>query len=104
MLGICYGKTRTTHSPRGYLKVVGQNFWYLISEDKNLYTEIIEPLGHRAKEHNDKFARERGRLTNRLTKAFLDDYCDASGAINWLKLVQHNSGNYDLDRFLARAC
>ncbi len=51
VLGICYGKTRTGYL-RGYLKVVGQNFWYLISENKNLYTDIIEPIGYSAKEHN----------------------------------------------------
>ncbi|MCP4361921.1 MAG: hypothetical protein GY796_28245, partial [Chloroflexi bacterium] len=40
---------------RGYLKVVGQNFWYLISENKDLYTDIIEPIGYRAKQHNEAF-------------------------------------------------
>ena len=30
VLGICYGKTRTTYTKTGYLKVVGQNFWYMI--------------------------------------------------------------------------
>jgi hypothetical protein len=28
VLGICYGKTRTSHMKAGYVKVVGQNFWY----------------------------------------------------------------------------
>ena len=101
VLGICYGKTRTAYLRRGYLKVVGQNFWYLISENKDLYTDIIEPIGYRAKEHNEDFARERGKLVNRLTKAFIDDFCDASGTIDWLKLVRRTSGNYDMDKFLA---
>jgi len=35
VLGICYGKTKTRYV-RGYLKVVGQNFWYLLSENKDL--------------------------------------------------------------------
>ena len=100
VLGICYGKTRTTHHPRGYMKVVGQNFWYLISENKNLYTDIIAPIGHRAKEHNERFICERSKLANRVTKAFIDDYCDESGAIDWLRLVRSTSGNYDLDKFL----
>jgi hypothetical protein len=52
VLGICYGKTKTSYL-RGYLKVVGQNFWYLISENEDLYTDIIEPIGYRAKQHND---------------------------------------------------
>ena len=100
VLGICYGKTKTTHSSRGYMKVVGQNFWCLISGNKDLYTDIIEPIGYRAREHNETFAREKSRLTNRLTRAFIEEYCDGTGAIDWLKLVQSNSGNYDLDRFL----
>ena len=96
VVGICYGKTRTTFNKRrGYWKVVGQNFWYLVSEDKNLYTEIIEPLGHRAKEHNESFDLERSLLTNRLVKAFIDDFCYDSGAIDWIRLVQFNSGNYN---------
>lgn len=99
VLGICYGKTRTAYL-RGYLKVVGQNFWYLISENLSLYTDIIEPLGHRAKEHNDVFIQERNRAINRLTKQFIDQFCTPDGAINWVKLVEFNSGNYDLDQFL----
>ena len=100
VLGICYGKTRTVHSQRGYMKVVGQNFWYLVSENKELYTDIIEPIGHRAKEHNERFVRERSKLSNRVTKAFINDYCDESGAIDWLRLVRSTCGNYDLDKFL----
>jgi hypothetical protein len=67
VLGICYGKVRTKFSPRGYLKVVGQNFWYLISENPDLYTEIIEPIGYRAKEYNEHFILGRAALQNKLT-------------------------------------
>jgi hypothetical protein len=100
VLGICYGKTRTNYMKAGYLKVVGQNFWYLISEDKGLYTDIIEPIGYRAKERNEAFDAERAKVINRFTKEFIDQFCDASGVINWGKLVEFNSGNYDLDVFL----
>lgn len=100
VVGICYGKTKTSYV-RGYLKVVGQNFWYLISENKNLYTDIIEPIGHRAKVHNDNFMHARSKIINRFTKQFIDDFCDDTGAIDWIKLVKFNSGNYDLDKFLA---
>lgn len=99
MLGICYGKTRTSYL-RGYLKVVGQNFWYLISENEGLYTDIIEPIGYRAKQHNDAFHAEKAGLTNRFTSEFIDRFCSESGAIDWTRLVAFNSGNYDLDRFL----
>ena len=100
VLGICYGKTRTSYL-RGYLKVVGQNFWYLVSENENLYTDIIEPIGYRAKEHNDTFYEEKARVVNRFTREFIDKFCDDTVAIDWVKLVEFNSGNYDLDRFLS---
>lgn len=99
VLGICYGKTKTSYL-RGYLKVVGQNFWYLISENKNLYTDIIEPIGYRAKQHNDTFADEKARVTNKFTKKFIDGFCDETGAVDWVKLVEWNSGNFDLDKFM----
>ncbi len=100
VLGICYGKTRTSYL-RGYLKVVGQNFWYLISENENLYTDIIEPIGYRAKEHNEAFTKERCRVENRFTKEFIDRFCADDGSIDWVTLVEFNSGNYDLNDFLS---
>ena len=99
VLGICYGKTKTSYV-RGYLKVVGQNFWYLISENQNLYTDIIEPIGYRAKEHNDSFLIEKSKVINRFTKQFMDMYCSEAGAIEWVKVVEFNSKNIDLDKFI----
>lgn len=100
VLGICYGKTKTSYL-RGYLKVVGQNFWYLISENEDLYTDIIEPIGYRAKQHNDVFVDEKGRVVNRFTKEFIESFCDSTGAIDWVKLVEWNSGNFDLEKFMS---
>jgi hypothetical protein len=80
--------------------VVGQNFWYLISENKSLYTNIIEPIGFRAKEYNEAFAIKKAQIINLLSKEFLNGFCDETGAIDWSKLVEFNSGNYDLDQFL----
>lgn len=97
VLGICYGKTKTRYL-RGYLKVVGQNFWYLISDNPQLYIDIIEPIGYRAKEHNESFLSAKSKAINRFTRQFIDHFCDASGAIDWAKLVKFNSGNLDLDQ------
>jgi len=97
VLGICYGKTRTAHI-RGALKVVGQNFWYFISDNERLYTDIIKPLGYRAKQHNEKFLKEKARIINSFTKDFLAEFCNRDGNIDWIKLVEFNSGNLDLVR------
>ena len=39
-------------------------------------------------------------VINRFTKLFIDKFCDDMGTIDWVKLVEFNSGNYDLDKFL----
>jgi hypothetical protein len=78
------------------MKVVGQNFWYLISANESLYTEIVEPVGYKAKEHNEVFLRQESKVANLFTKAFIDEFCDSSGAIDWVRLVEFNSGNFDL--------
>ncbi|MFN6960895.1 MAG: PmeII family type II restriction endonuclease [Rhodocyclaceae bacterium] len=46
--GCCYGRGDKDYGD--YLKLCGQSFWSLISGNDSMYQEIIEPLGHRAKE------------------------------------------------------
>ncbi len=94
VLGICYGKTKTNYV-RGARKVVGQNFWYFISGDENLYTDIVEPLGYKARQHNEKFVKEKARVVNLFTQEFIKDFC-IDGNIDWQRLVEFNSGNLDL--------
>jgi len=94
VLGICYGKTKTSFL-RGYMKIVGQNFWHFISENPNLYTDIIEPIGHRARQHNDYFEQERDKIISRFSIEMGNKFFNAAtGEVDWVKLVQFNSGNY----------
>lgn len=99
VLGICYGKTRTAFTNDGYMKIVGQNFWTFISGDQRLYAELIEPVGYRAKEHNEAYQNEKDRIANLLTRKFIEKFCDRDGYIDWNKLIEENSGNFDLDQF-----
>lgn len=91
VLGICYGKTRTSY-PRGYMKVVGQSFWYLISGDPDLYKQIILPIGYEAPAHNAHFEVARQQIADIFTQDLLKRFCD-SGVINWEKIVEYNSAN-----------
>lgn len=78
------------------MKIVGQNFWYFISENLNLYTDIIEPIGHRAREHNESFEKERDKIISRFSIEMGNTFFDAkTGELDWVKLVQYNSGNYN---------
>jgi hypothetical protein len=90
--GCCYGKDRKPDKS-DYLKLCGQLFWEFISGDENLYTDIIEPLGHKAKEKNEKFSEEYAKVINKFTREFSLEYCDENGAILWEKLVKFNSEN-----------
>lgn len=97
VLGICYGRTKTRYV-RNYLKIVGQNFWYFISGNKELYIDIIRPLGYRAKEHNEAYLEQKSQVVNQFNQELLENYC-TNGAIDWHKIVELNSGNFDLDKF-----
>lgn len=89
--GCCYGKQRK--SDRGdYFKYCGQDFWEFISGNKELYVDIIEPLGHKAKERNEAFMESYSKMLNKFTREFTNDFCNDDGEINWPKLVRFNSG------------
>ncbi len=91
-LGICYGRFRTKHTG-DYLHIGGQSFWYLLSGDRDLYVDLIEPLGHEAEVHALRYKAEKDALYNRLTDVFITDFCDADYNIDWPKLVRFVSEN-----------
>ncbi len=87
--GCCYG--RDNRPDKGdYLKLCGQRFWEFVSGNSSLYTEIIEPLGHKAKEKNEEFLLAYSKLINNFTYEFSKDFC-VDGMIDWSKLVRYNS-------------
>jgi hypothetical protein len=89
--GCCYGKD--DNPDKGdYFKFCGQRFWEFISGDEDLYTDIIEPLGHKAKEKNEQFQVEYAKVINKFTLEFSKEYCAADGSILWNNLVRFNSG------------
>jgi hypothetical protein len=88
--GCCYGQ-ESVEDKGDYLKKCGQSFWSFISGDNDFYITIIEPLGHKAKERNEAFQIEYGKVINRFTAEFIKDFCQADGTILWDKLVEFNS-------------
>lgn len=93
--GCCYGKDN--HPDKGdYYRYCGQDFWYFISGEKSLYTDILEPLATDAKKKNEEFRMEYVRLINKLTKEFTTRYCDEEGNIDWAKIMSVNSASLSL--------
>lgn len=88
--GCCYGQDKNPDKG-DYFKYCGQQFWEFISGNEELYIEIIEPLGTKAKEKNDEFMTSYTRCINKFTKEFLNEYCNESGEIDWEKLLKYNS-------------
>lgn len=92
--GCCYG--RENQPDKGdYYKYCGQKFWEFISGDPDLYTELIEPLEHKAKERNDDFIQSYSLMINKFTKEFTIGFCDDIGSIDWAKIVKLNSATID---------
>lgn len=94
ILGVCYGKAKTIADKQGFItQICGQSFWHSISGKKDFYTEIIEPLGYKAKELNVAFKERKSEIINKFSGEFIEEFCDRSGKINWEKVVIYNSSN-----------
>jgi hypothetical protein len=65
VLGICYGRFRTRHNGI-FLHIGGQSFWHLLSDDPNLYVDIVEPLGFQAEKYDREFKERVSSMHNRL--------------------------------------
>ncbi|MCR5679093.1 MAG: cytosolic protein [Prevotella sp.] len=91
--GCCYGKD-SKPDKGDYFKYCGQEFWTFISGEESLYTDIIESLATNAKEQNEAYMVEYGKMINKITKEFMANYCLEDGSIDWMKIVEINSGKY----------
>lgn len=90
--GCCYG-TDNKPDKGDYFKYCGQDFWEFISNNSELYIEIIEPLGYKAKEKNEEFIKLYKNMLNKFTNEFIKNFCDLKGEIQWKKIIEFNSGN-----------
>ncbi|MCO5285942.1 MAG: hypothetical protein M9898_05970 [Chitinophagaceae bacterium] len=89
--GCCYGSDNNPDKG-DYFKFCGQRFWEFISGDEALYIELIQPLGHKAKEKNEEFQVSYSQMINKFTREFSNLFCKESGEIDWPNLVRFNSG------------
>lgn len=90
--GCCFGKRKNKNPEKdGYYKICGQEFWELISGVENFYIDIIEPIGHKAKQKNEEFLEAYASVVNRFTLDFAQRFC-IDGKIDWKKLLEFNSG------------
>lgn len=81
-----------------YYKYAGQDFWYFISNDDNLYQEIIVPIDEKAKERDEKFKSAYAAKVNEMTQDFILNFMK-NNQIDWVKLIDYVSkrGKFELD-------
>ena len=56
-----------------------------------MFVDIVEPLGFKAKQKNEEYVVEYGRMINKLTQEFIQDYCNTDGDIEWEKIFRLNA-------------
>ena len=88
--GCCYGVDGQPDKGE-YQKLCGQRFWQFVSGDESMFTQIIEPLGHKARERNKEFMELYAQIITKFTCSFAEKFCD-DGKIDWERLVKFNSG------------
>lgn len=89
--GCCYGIDKNPEKISNYYKYCGQIFWEFISGEENLYLDIIEPIGFKARQKNDEFLESYSKIINKFTMEFIENFCNNDFTINWQKLVKFNS-------------
>ncbi len=87
--GCCYGRDDVPDKG-DYFKYCGQRFWSFISDNDDLYVQIVEPLGHQAKQKNEDFEEAYYQIINKFTFEFGEEFC-VDGKIDWSTLVQFSS-------------
>ncbi|KAM3111707.1 PmeII family type II restriction endonuclease [Phormidesmis sp. 146-33] len=81
---------------RVYYKYAGQDFWYFISQDDNLYQEIIVPIDQKAKERDEAFKSTYAAKVNEMTNDFLR-YFMKDNQIDWIKLIDYVSKRDEIE-------
>ncbi len=86
--GCCYGRSNTEKGD--YIKICGQKFWEFISGEKELYIDIIEPLGKNAKIKNDDYMESYYQIIVKFSEEFSNIFC-VDHKISWERIVKFNS-------------
>lgn len=84
--GCCYGVDNNPDKGE-YLKLCGQRFWELISNDASIHSRIIESLPRVAESCSATFDVEHDAAVRRLSQEFERAYCNIDGDIDWAALI-----------------
>lgn len=74
-----------------YYKYAGQDFWYFVSGDDDLYRAIIQPIDQEAKKKDAAFKAVYTSKVNAMTEEFILDFMAPDNLIDWVKLIDYVS-------------
>lgn len=91
---IGYGYGRKKHQPdQAVDKKAGQEFWKLLTQEDDFYLRISDAIAKCAGEHKQAFEAAYENRRAALVKSFFIDFTDATGLVNWRKVVEFNSAH-----------
>ncbi len=90
--GCIYGKDNNPfkedkNPEESYYKLCGEEFWELVSGDRELYKKIILPLEKEAKKRGEHFSEIYASKSNEMIKEFSDNFLTKKGLIDWEKII-----------------
>ena len=94
-IGYSYGKKKDTGRGRAriYKELAGQDFWTELTGDRDFYVKIIRFMGELPEQYVSRYKESYNKASNRLVRAFSNQFCSEDGSIDWEKLVKFNSGS-----------
>lgn len=95
IVGYAYGTKNETGRGKAkiYEEVAGEEFWEVITGDKDFYTKIISFMNTLPEKYIDEYKTSYAKASNRLVRDFSAEFCNPDGTIDWEKLVDFNSGS-----------
>lgn len=93
IVGYSYGQKITEPGDeRIFKELSGQAFWAELTGDEDFYLRIIDAMADRPKQHKARFQTEWEKAKNRFVGEFVGEFCHDDGSINWVKILEFNSG------------
>lgn len=89
--GCCYGRGTKNPDKGDYWKLVGQEFWKLISGDTDFYLNLVEPIEMAAAGRKAEFTEAYERVLEELVMELRERFCNAEGKLDWRKITRFNS-------------
>ena len=95
IVGYAYGTKQESDrgSAKIYNELAGEEFWTMLTGDKDFYKKIITFMGELPEKYVDNYNVSYDKACNRLIRDFSREFCNVDGSIDWEKLVDFNSGS-----------